>query len=228
MLITVDWKQLVLKGLKGFKLDEEQIEGGIKANRWMSGLKEVWGDWIWDMNENAVLPARNAQDYLESWQHTKVWRDRLTAPPTLANETLLTKTHALEPCDPVNLPIPPDLGCEPVTFALPSPSPELYKLLCLKFQSQERCIASLENEVALLRKSERIRVTITVSENAVSFVPTPDFPEISDPDCSKSFWRNLLEQLLDVDMDMNIDEDISPLLVKCKPELEQAQLKFML
>ncbi len=157
--------------------------------------------------------------------YTKVWRDQPAAPPTLANETLLTKTHALEPCDPVNLPIPPDLGCEPVTFALPSPSPELYKLLCLKFQSQERRIASLENKVALLRKSERIRATITVSENPVSFVPTPDFPEISDPDCSTSFWRNPLEQLFDVDMDTNIDNDVSPPLVKCEPEPEQAQLK---
>ncbi len=227
MLITIDWKRLVLKGLKGFKLDEEQIEGGVMANRWMSELKEIRGDWIWDTNENAPLPARNAQDYLESWQRTKVWRDRPAAPPTLADETLSTKTHALEPCDPINLPIPLDLGCEPVTFALPSPSPELYKLLRLKFQSQERRIASLENEVALLRKSERIRTTITVSENAISFVPTPNFPEISDPDCSTSFWRNPLEQLLDVDMDTDIDEDVSPPLVKCEPEPEQAQMKSM-
>ncbi|PBK91991.1 hypothetical protein ARMGADRAFT_1013739 [Armillaria gallica] len=225
--VKSDWKRLVLKGLKGFKLDEEQIEGGVMANRWMSGLKEVRGDWIWDTNENAALPARNAQDYLESWRRTKVWKDRPAAPPTLADETLSTKTHALEPCDPVNLPIPPDLGCEPVTFAIPSPSPELYKILCLKFQSQERRIASLENDVALLRKSERIRATITISENAVSFVPTPNFPEISDPDCSTSFWRNPLEQLLDVDMDTDIDDDVSPPLVKCEPEPEQAQLKSM-
>ncbi|KAK0435851.1 hypothetical protein EV421DRAFT_1833839 [Armillaria borealis] len=225
--VKSDWKRLVLKGLKGFKLDEEQIEGGVKANRWMSGLKEFRGDWIWDTNENAALPARNAQDYLESWQRTKVWRDRPAAPPISADETLPTKTHALEPCDPANLPIPPDLSCEPVAFAIPSPSPELFKLLRLKFQSQERRIASLEHEVSSLRKSERIRATISAPEHTVTFVPTPNFPEISDLDCSTSFWRNPLEQLLHMEMDMDIDEDVSVPLVKYEPEPEQAQMKAM-
>ncbi|KAK0440866.1 uncharacterized protein EV420DRAFT_1752646 [Desarmillaria tabescens] len=203
VLISVDWKRLVTKGLKGFKLDEEQIEGGVMAVRWMSGLKEVAGAWIWDTNEKSPLPARNAQDYLESWQRTKLWGDRPVAPSISAVNTLPTKTHALESCDPEISVAPPGLGCDSVAFAIPSPSPELFKLLGLKFQSQEQRIASLENEVALLRKSAGIRATVTIPEHAVAFVPTPNFPELSDPDCSTSFWRNPLEQLLDVDMDMD-------------------------
>ncbi|KAK0462147.1 hypothetical protein IW261DRAFT_1528598 [Armillaria novae-zelandiae] len=228
--VKFDWKRLVMKGLKGFKLDEEQIEGGVQANRWMSGLKEIQGDWIWDMNENAARSARFAQDYLESWQRTKLWGDRPAAPPTptiSVDETLLTKTHALEICDPVNPPVPPGLCCEPVTFTIPSPSPELFELLRRKFQSQERRIASLESEVSSLRKSESIRTPISVPEHADTFVPTPNFPEISDPDCSMSFWKNPLEQLLDMDSDTDIRRDVTVPLVKCEPEPEPAQMKAM-
>ncbi|KAK0479464.1 hypothetical protein EDD18DRAFT_1468731 [Armillaria luteobubalina] len=225
--VKFDWKRLVMKGLKGFKLDEEQIEGGVKANRWMSGLKEIGGDWIWDMNENETRSARNAQDYLGSWQRTKLWRDRPAAPPISFDETLLTQTHALELCDPVDPPVLPSLGCEPVTFAIPSPSTELFELLRLKFQSQERRIASLENEVSSLRRSESARTILSVPEHVVPFLPTPNFPEISDPDCSTSFWQNPLEQLLDMDTGIDIHEDVTVRLVKREPEPEPARMKAM-
>ncbi|KAK0205762.1 hypothetical protein DFS33DRAFT_1309525 [Desarmillaria ectypa] len=223
--VKSDWKRLVLKGLKGFKLDEEQIEGGITAIRWMSGIKEIHGDWTCDTNENS--PARNAQDYLESWQRMKLWGDRPAVPPTSFDDTLSTKTHALESCDPENLAVPPGRGCDSVAFSIPSSSPELFKLLGLKFQSQERRIAALENEVSLLRKSEGIRAIVTIPEHAVTFVPTPNFPELSDPDCSTSFWRNPLEQLLDMDIGTDMDEDATVSFVKREPEPEQVQVKAM-
>ncbi|KAG7439701.1 uncharacterized protein BT62DRAFT_998158 [Guyanagaster necrorhizus] len=204
--VKFDWKRLVLKGLKGFQLDEEQIETGMTALRWMSGLKEIRGLWIWDTSEKP-LSARNAQDYLETWQRTRLWGDRPASPPIASADyqsvdTLSGKTHALASCDPEKVVVPPGLGCDPVAFPIPSPSPEFFKLLRLKFQSQERRIAVLENEVSLLRKSKGIRETVHIPEHAVTFVPTPNFPELSDPDCSTSFWRHPLEQLLDLDLDM--------------------------
>ncbi|KAK0191794.1 hypothetical protein F5146DRAFT_1050332 [Armillaria mellea] len=203
--VKLDWKRLVMKGLKGFKLDEEQIEGGVKANRWMSGLKEIRG---------------TAQDYLESWQRTKLWRDRPAPPPISVDETLLPKTHALELCDPVNPPVPPGLACEPVRLPYPLHHPN----------STSFCNGALllwKTKSLQLRKSERMRATISLPETAVTFVPTPNFPEISDPDCSTSFWRNPLEQLLDMDTDADIHEDVTATSVKCEPEPEPAQMKAM-
>ncbi|KAK0191863.1 hypothetical protein F5146DRAFT_483502 [Armillaria mellea] len=71
--IRFDWKRLALKGQKGFRLDEEQIESGITVSQWMSGLKkDVNGDWIWDSTPRTSC-CHEASEYLEAWQRTRAW-----------------------------------------------------------------------------------------------------------------------------------------------------------
>ncbi|KAK0216412.1 hypothetical protein IW262DRAFT_1400073 [Armillaria fumosa] len=197
--VKFDWKRLVSRGIKGFKVEEEQVEGGITATEWMDGLKELHGDWLWDKSNNTP-GARNACEYLESWQRTKVWG---TLPPS---RTLSTNSEAapvkpqskLDACYP---PPPPFCNCDSVVSAVSTPSSELFKLLHEKFELQDQRIRLLEKEVSMLRTVQADHPSVVVPDPIPIFVPTPNFPEISDPDCAMGFWRNPLEAFLDFDME---------------------------
>ncbi|KAK0471241.1 hypothetical protein IW261DRAFT_1512940 [Armillaria novae-zelandiae] len=197
--VKFDWKRLVTKGIKGFKVEEEQVEGGITATGWMDGLKELCGDWLWDTSNNTSR-ARSACDYLESWQRTKVW-GKLSPSRTLSTnpEAAPVKPQSkLGACYPQP---PPFHSCDPVVSTAPPPSSELFKFLQEKFDSQDQRIRLLEKEVSMLRTVQADHPPVVVLDPIPIFVPTSNFPEISDPDCAMGFWRNPLEVFLDFDME---------------------------
>ncbi|KAK0482967.1 hypothetical protein EDD18DRAFT_1200387 [Armillaria luteobubalina] len=197
--VKFDWKRLVTRGIKGFKVEEEQVESGITATEWMDGLKELDGDWLWDKSNNTPC-ARSACEYLESWRRTKVW-GALPPSRTLStnSEAALVKPQSeLDACYP---PSPPFHDCDSVVSTLSTPSSELFKLLHEKFESQDQRIRLLEKEVSMLRAAQTDHPAVVVPDPISIFVPTPNFPEISDPDCAMGFWRNPLEAFLDFDME---------------------------
>ncbi|KAK0452157.1 uncharacterized protein EV420DRAFT_1749962 [Desarmillaria tabescens] len=205
--IRFDWKRLVLKGQKGFKLSEERIDNGITASQWMNGLKkEVSGDWIWDSTPRTSC-FQEATKYLEAWQRTKVWGQ----PPGLCistdsptNDLELSLKHTTTDSDPSHERrcsiAPLDNVHNEVSALLPFPSPlpktDLLQILYLKYQSQELRISSLEKDISMLKQAKGFTAAAFVPE---TFVPAPNFPELSDPDCSTSFWREPLETLLYTD-----------------------------
>lgn len=204
----------MLKGIKGFGLEEEQVEGGITATEWMNGLKELNGDWLWDTTNNPLF-ARNAYEYLESWRRTKVWGG---LPPSAISSARLEavpvkQKSQLEACYPENAAAAFDLDLDSVAS---SRSPELCKLLYQKFQSQDRRIALLEKEVSMLLRAQRaVQTPAVIPESTSIFVPTPNFPEFTDPDCATGFWRHPLEQFLDMDMEEKVVS-----VVKAEPDLK--------
>ncbi|KAG7441282.1 uncharacterized protein BT62DRAFT_937315 [Guyanagaster necrorhizus] len=152
--VKFDWKRLVLKGIKGFRLDEKLVEGGITATQWMSGLKGLGGDWVWDTSAESIC-TKDALDYLESWKGS-------LPPPSNCQTTPLVQMAE-------NASTTADLN---QAFPLSPPSPELFQLLDVKSQSQERRIALLEREVALLKG---LQAPIVVPESTPVLVPTPSF-----------------------------------------------------
>ncbi|KAK0200657.1 hypothetical protein DFS33DRAFT_1386580 [Desarmillaria ectypa] len=214
--VKFDWKRLALKGIKGFKLDEEQIEGGITATEWMRGLKELRGDWVWDMSSDPLC-GRNAFEYLQSWKRTKVW-GKLPPPPISSTnlEAVPMKPQCqLERCDPANAPAVLDLNWDSVATTVSSPSPELLKLLCEKFEAQDRRIALLEEEISMLTTLQAVKTPVVVPESTPISVPTQNFPEISDPDYMTGFWRNPLEKFLEMD----VEKEAGP-VAKTEPDPE--------
>ncbi|KAK0229415.1 hypothetical protein EDD85DRAFT_850430 [Armillaria nabsnona] len=211
--VKFDWKRLVLKGIKGFVLEEEQVEGGVTATEWINGLKELNGNWLWDTTNNPPF-ARNAYEYLESWRRTKAWGE---LPPSAISSARLEAVPVkpqtqLEACYPANAAAAFDLNLDSVAS---SRSPELCKLLYQKFQSQDRRIALLEKEVSMLLRAERaVQTPVVIPESTSIFVPTPNFPEFTDPDCATGFWRHPLEQFLDMDMEEKVGS-----VVKTEPDL---------
>ncbi|KAK0433889.1 hypothetical protein EV421DRAFT_1993966 [Armillaria borealis] len=164
--VKFDWKRLVARGIKGFKVEEGQVEGGIVATEWMDGLKELRGDWLWDKSTNTPF--------------------------------LVKPQSKLDACYP---PTPLIHNCVSVAFTPSTPSSELFKLLYEKFLSQDQHISLLEKEVSMFRTAQADHPPVVVSDTIPIFVPTPNFPEISDPDCTAEFWRNPLEWVFDIDMD---------------------------
>ncbi|PBK68489.1 hypothetical protein ARMSODRAFT_958164 [Armillaria solidipes] len=225
--IRFDWKRLALKGQKGFKLDEEQIEGGITASQWMNGLKKaVNGDWIWDSTLKTSC-CQEASEYLEAWQRTKTWGQLPTLcistnSPTSDPEFALvrTKTDIDLSKERPRSPAPAnDIGNEvsaPTAFQVPFSKGDLLQILYLKYQSQELRISSLEKDISRLKQAKGYSSTPFVVD---SFLPAPNFPELSDPDCSTSFWREPLETLLY--METCREEGGA---VKSEPDVEEIRL----
>ncbi|PBK86116.1 hypothetical protein ARMGADRAFT_1035843 [Armillaria gallica] len=62
---------LVLKGIKGFKVEEEQVKGGITATEWMDGLKELHGTLgnIW--NPDSIQRSGENHYYLTYYPPTQ-------------------------------------------------------------------------------------------------------------------------------------------------------------
>ncbi|KAG7439506.1 uncharacterized protein BT62DRAFT_998273 [Guyanagaster necrorhizus] len=103
--VKLDWKRWVLKGYKGFKLHEGQIEGGITLYHWMRGLKEHQGDWVWDPADE--LPSsHSALKYLELWNKTGIWgKDFETAASTdLSSSSRLPICPSLQGTGTADLP----------------------------------------------------------------------------------------------------------------------------
>ncbi|PBK58578.1 hypothetical protein ARMSODRAFT_967607 [Armillaria solidipes] len=212
--VKFDWKRLALKGIKGFGLEEDQVEGGVTATEWMNGLKELNGDWLWDNTTNIPF-ARNAYEYLESWRRTKAWRELPPSAILSANlEAIPVKPQTqLEACYPANAVAALDLNLDSVAS---SRSPELFKLLYQKFQSQDQRIALLEKEVSMLLRAEQaVQTPVVIPESTSIFVPTPNFPEFTDPDCANGFWRHPLERFLDMDVEKEVGS-----VVKTEPDLK--------
>ncbi|KAK0437084.1 uncharacterized protein EV420DRAFT_1589089 [Desarmillaria tabescens] len=199
-VVKFDWKKLVLRGIKGFKLDEEQVEDGITAIQWMSGLKELSGDWFWDTSDNP-LSGKNASEYLESWQRTKTWE--MSPPPILPthNEAVPVKPQPQSgACCTANA-ATIDINWDSLALTVSSPSPELFRLLYRKLQLQDERIAVLEKEVSMLSALQAVKTPVVIPDSAPIFVPTQNFLEMSDPDCTAGFWNDPLEKFLDMDMD---------------------------
>ncbi|KAK0477870.1 hypothetical protein IW261DRAFT_1484299 [Armillaria novae-zelandiae] len=228
--IRFDWKRLALKGQKGFKLDEGQIESGTTASQWMRGLKkEVSGDWIWDSCLKTAC-CHEASEYLEAWQRTKAWGQlpMLCISPNSSTsdpESTLIRTKA-EADSSNQRPRSPgpdnNIGnkvSSPAAFPIPFSEGDLLQMLCLKYQSQELRISSLEKDISRLKQAKGYPPTAFVAD---SFVPAPNFPELSDPDCSKSFWRDPLETLLFMDTCGQKEG-----AVKSEPDVEEIRLYGM-
>ncbi|KAK0492516.1 hypothetical protein EDD18DRAFT_1178124 [Armillaria luteobubalina] len=225
--IRFDWKRLALKGQKGFKLDEKQIESGTTASQWMSGLKkEISGDWIWDSSLRTSC-VHEASEYLEAWQRTKAWGQLstmciTTSPPTGDPEFTLIRTKAIaglsnqRPRSPAPANNIGNKVSSHTAFPIPFSKGDLLQMLYLKYQSQELRISSLEKDISRLKQAKEYSPTPFVPD---SFVPAPNFPELSDPDCSTSFWRDPLENLLYMET-CGQEEG----LVKSEPDVEEIRL----
>ncbi len=226
----IDWKRLALKGQKGFKLDEEQIESGITASQWMNGLKkDVNGDWVWDSTLKTSC-CQEASEYLEAWQRTKAWGQLptlciTTNSPTSDPEFALVRTKTdfdlsnEQSCSPAPA---NNIGNEvsaPTAFPVPFSKGDLLQILYLKYKSQELRISSLEKDISRLKQAKGYSSTPFVVD---SFLPAPNFPELSDPDCSTSFWREPLETLLY--MEPCREEERA---VKSEPDVEEIRLDGM-
>lgn len=181
--VKFDWKRWALKGHKGFKLLEEDINEGVGLGRWLEGLRERDGDWEWDTSPDAS--GRHAMDYLEEWRKTKVW----TAPPPPAKNP--------DPTPPNDAVPPPDYSISHP----PPPNDDLLQFLKTRteeIKNQERRIAALEADLAMLRTT-RTSVTPMPTENAEpEFIPMENFPDIADVDCASSFWQDPLKRFLDM------------------------------
>ncbi len=69
---VADWKRITTKGVKGFKLTEDQIDDGLTIRQYVDGLKEVDGEWVWD-EAGKHTSFRRANSFVESWRKTQVW-----------------------------------------------------------------------------------------------------------------------------------------------------------
>ncbi|KAK0460246.1 uncharacterized protein EV420DRAFT_1535792 [Desarmillaria tabescens] len=181
--LKFDWKQWALKGHKGFKLLEEDILGGIELGRWLEGLRERDGDWVWDTSPGAS--GRLAMDYLQEWRKTKVWS---TIPPVLPPIPEPTPNDAVPPPDySISHPPPPD---EDVLQFLKARAEEI--------KSQERRIAALEADLAMLKTTRNSAPPTPTEDAKPEFIPMANFPDIEDVDCASSFWQDPLKRFLDM------------------------------
>ncbi|KAK0201372.1 hypothetical protein DFS33DRAFT_1346702 [Desarmillaria ectypa] len=178
--VKFDWKRWALKGHKGFKLLDEDINGGIGLGRWLEGLRERDRDWVWDTSPGAS--GRCATDCLEEWRKTKVWSTTTPAFPETPNDVVP----------------PPDYS---ISHHPPSPNEDVLQFLKTRteeIKDQERRIAALEADLAIL-KTSRASLPPTPTEDAEpEFTPIVNFPDIADVDCAESFWQDPLRRFLDM------------------------------
>ncbi|KAK0191864.1 hypothetical protein F5146DRAFT_1135580 [Armillaria mellea] len=102
---------------------------------------------------------------------------------------------------------------------MPFSKGDLLQILYLKYQSQELRISSLEKDIARLKQAKGYASIPFVAD---SFVPAANFPELSDPDCSTSFWRDPLATLLYTEA---CEEEERA--VKSEPDVEEIRVDDM-
>ncbi|KAK0222326.1 hypothetical protein IW262DRAFT_1379921 [Armillaria fumosa] len=183
--VKFDWKRWALKGHKGFRLLEEDINEGVELGRWLEGLRERDGDWVWDASPDAS--GRRAMDYLEEWKKIRLWTAPPPPPPARNSDPTL-------PNDPVP---PPDYSISHP----PPPNDDLLEFLKTRteeIKNQERRIAALEADLAMLKTTRSSVAPMPVEDAEPEFIPMENFPDIADIDCASSFWQDPLKRFLEM------------------------------
>ncbi|KAK0232514.1 hypothetical protein IW262DRAFT_145 [Armillaria fumosa] len=218
--VKLDWKRWVLKGYKGFKLDEEQIEGGISLDHWLDGLKKDKDNWVWDA-VNAFPSSLSALQSLAHWKKTGTWGQGFEAPePACGNVSshhvdLRLNTMDIDPVSP-EIPrstepvscdthiISPDKKHDPI-------STEFLEILHSRFKAQEQRLSLLEAEVMKL-KLEKADTTFLPhpAPPPTTFIPAKNFPDIHDRQCTESFWNDPLERFLDLSCLQDLETEVLP------------------
>lgn len=103
-----------------------------------------------------------------------------------------------------------------MAFPIPFSKGDFLQISYLKCQSQELRISSLEKIIAGLKHVKGYSSTPFVAD---SFVPAANFPGLSDPDCSTSFWRDPLATLLYTEACEEEDR-----AVKSEPDVEEIRV----
>ncbi|PBK61532.1 hypothetical protein ARMSODRAFT_662516 [Armillaria solidipes] len=197
--VKLDWKRWVLKGYKGFKLDEEQIEGGISLDHWVDGLKKYKDDWVWDA-VNAFPSSLCALQCLAHWKKTGTWGQEFEAPAPAVSHEIPFSTEPVS-CDTHIT--SPDQKHNPT-------STEFFEILHSRFKAQEQRISLLEAEVRKLKHGQAdITFPPHPSPPPTAFIPAKNFPDIHDRECTESFWNHPLERFLD----LSCLDDLEPVVM---------------
>ncbi|KAK0199485.1 hypothetical protein DFS33DRAFT_222796 [Desarmillaria ectypa] len=219
--VKLDWKRWVLKGHKGFKLNKEQIEGGITLNHWLDGLKEHQGDWVWDMAH--VFPlCPSALQYLEHWNKTGIW-DQESEALTSASFPYADQPSNMMNVDPVSSGMSISVSPSYITLETQSRDTEMispdrkhipisveFLEILSHLKAQEQRISLLEVEIRNLKRGQvNVAFPQTLSPTPTAFVPASNFPNIRDDDCTESFWNHPLGRFLDP----SCLEDLEPVVI---------------
>ncbi|KAK0475285.1 hypothetical protein IW261DRAFT_1496793 [Armillaria novae-zelandiae] len=193
--VKLNWKRWVLKGYKGFKLDEEQIEGGISLDDWLDGLKKDKDDWVWDA-VNAFPSSLSALQSLTHWKKTGTWAPEFEAPAHAVSHEI---PHSTEPASCDTRIISPDKKHN-------STSTEFLEILHSRLKEQEQRLSLVEAEVMKL-KHGKADSTFPPHHTPppTAFMPAKNFPDIQDRGCTERFWNDPLERFLDLRCLENIE-----------------------